>query len=120
VLVRSAVQDAYIRSFYFWLDVVAAGAMVPDCMPLFLDTGEASGTDASAAARAGRIARAGTKVGRLLRLLRVVRVIRLLFTSSGRSDGVAMYNPSQLGRELKVRLRLVVQSSTPPPPVGPS
>eukprot|EP00962_Isochrysis_galbana_P060599 scaffold35214_cov129-Isochrysis_galbana.AAC.1 len=35
LLLRSVVQPNYIFSFFFWLDVVAVGSIVPDVLPLF-------------------------------------------------------------------------------------
>jgi hypothetical protein len=35
LLLRSVVQPNYIFSFFFWLDVVAVGSIVPDVLPIF-------------------------------------------------------------------------------------
>eukprot|EP01062_Namystynia_karyoxenos_P058737 TRINITY_DN50220_c0_g1_i1.p1 TRINITY_DN50220_c0_g1~~TRINITY_DN50220_c0_g1_i1.p1 ORF type:complete len:1305 (+),score=386.06 TRINITY_DN50220_c0_g1_i1:83-3916(+) len=79
-------RRGYLASAFFWLDAIAWGSTIPDCLVLFgvIDPGEEGPN--LALARVGRCARIGARLGRLGRLTKHVERCYNCFRDSG--DGV--------------------------------
>jgi len=84
ISINAWVQEGYLNSFYFWLDIVSTLSLITDIQwiwTLFVgqdeDYSANNAEQAGQLARAGRGARIGTRAGRITRVIRLVRLIRI-------------------------------------------
>ena len=85
LIIRCIVEPNYFKSFFFWLDLIAALSLIQD-IPFFwypilgIDQNSATDTDENSSltiARAARSSRAATKAGRFVRFVRLLRIVRI-------------------------------------------
>lgn len=79
MIVLSVVQDGYIGSFFFWLDLLGNASIILD-IGWIADEFIPDGTIASqgSVVRATRAAKLGARYGRLLRIMRFIRFVKFL------------------------------------------
>lgn len=79
IILASIVQDNYMFSFFFYLDIVSTISMIPDVGWLWEliigdgGTGSKSTTDLAKTSRASKV----TRVIRIIRLIRLIRIVKL-------------------------------------------
>jgi hypothetical protein len=92
-IILSGVQDGYLWSFFFWMDIIGTLSIILDISWIadtFIPQGAVSGQ--GSVIRATRAAKLGARYGRLLRLMRLMKLTRFLpCFNSGEEDS---YEPT--------------------------